>query len=229
MYIVCESNTNGIVEISPTEGGTFLGYFGTNFASSDLWTIFRRAIATDAQKAKMVSNIPATPDNLAIDDKGLILTVTRGEQETTLKRLNIAGKNLIESCPGYADVPAAVCSGGHDNIFVVDQQGYIYEYNNEGELLFVFGGPDDGSQRVGLSTIAASIQTDTSDRIYVLDTDKNQIQVYEPTEFTNLLHEALYLYSKGRYTESKEPLTEVLKKNSMFDYANKAMGRAYFQ
>lgn len=229
MYIVCESNTNGIVEISPNEGGTFLGYFGTNFASTDLWTIFRRAIATDAQKAKMVSNIPATPDNLAIDDKGLILTVTRGDVEQTLKRLNIAGKNLIESCPGYADVPAAVCSGGHDNIFVVDQQGYIYEYNNEGEMLFVFGGPDDGSQRVGLSTIAASIQTDTSDRIYVLDTDKNQIQVYEPTEFTNLLHEALYLYSKGRYTESKEPLSEVLEMNSMYDYANKAMGRAYFQ
>ena len=24
MYIVCQSNTNGIVEISPEEGGTFL-------------------------------------------------------------------------------------------------------------------------------------------------------------------------------------------------------------
>ncbi len=229
MYIVCESNTNGIVEISPTEGGTFLGYFGTNFASADLWTIFRRAIATDAQKAKMVSNIPSTPDNLAIDDRGLILTVTRGDVKQTLKRLNISGKNLIEECPGYADLPAAVCAGGHDNIFVVDKQGYIYEYNNEGELLFVFGGLDDGTQRVGLSTIAASIQTDTEDRIYVLDTDKNQIQVYEPTEFTNLLHEALYLYSKGLYTESKEPLSKVLEMNSMYDYANKAMGRAYFQ
>lgn len=229
MYVVCESNTNGIVEISPTEGGTFLGYFGTNFASADLWTIFRRAIATDAQKAQMVSNIPATPDNLAIDDRGLILTVTRGDKSTTLKRLNIAGKNLIEECPGYADIPAAVCAGQHDNIFVVDTQGYIYEYNSEGELLFVFGGLDDGSQRVGLSSIAAAIQTDTEDRIYVLDTDKKQIQVYEPTEFTNLLHEALYLYSKGLYTESKEPLAEVLAMNSMYDYANKAMGRAYFQ
>lgn len=229
MYIVCESNTNGIVEISPTEGGTFLGYFGTNFASADLWTIFRRAIATDAQRAKMVSNIPSTPDNLAIDERGLIITVTRGDGEQTLKRLNIAGKNLIDECPGYADLPAAVCAGQHDNIFVVDKQGYIYEYNNEGELLFVFGGLDDGTQRVGLSTIAASIQTDTEDRIYVLDTDKNQIQVYEPTEFTNLLHEALYLYSKGLYTESKEPLAEVLEMNSMYDYANKAMGRAFFQ
>ena len=228
MYIICESNTNGIVEISPTDGGTFLGYFGTNYASRDLLTIIRRAISTDAQRAKMVSNIPSTPGNLAIDEKGLIYTVTRGEKYETLKRLNIAGSNLIDP-DAYDVVPAAVASGNHDNVYMASQQGYIYEMNNEGELLYVFGGLDDGTQRVGLSTMVTSIQVDAQDCIYILDSDKSQIQVYEPSEFTNLLHEALYLYSKGRYTESKEPLTKVLEMNSMFDYANKAMGRAYFQ
>ncbi|MCR5168751.1 MAG: hypothetical protein K6C13_16290, partial [Oscillospiraceae bacterium] len=67
MFAVCESNTNGIVEISPTDGGTFLGYFGTNFAETNITTIIYRAILTDAQRAKMVSNIPATPTNLTID------------------------------------------------------------------------------------------------------------------------------------------------------------------
>lgn len=228
MYIICESNTNGIVEISPTDGGTFLGYFGTNYASTDIRTIIYRAILTDAQRAKMVSNIPSTPGNLAIDQKGLIYTVTRGDGMDTLKRLNIAGTNLIEP-DSYDQVPAAVAAGNHDNVYVASQQGYIYEYNNEGELLYVFGGLDDGTQRVGLSTMVTSIQVDTNDNIYILDSDKSQIQVYEPSEFTRLLHEALYLYSKGRYTESKEPLTKVLEMNSMFDYANKAMGRAYFQ
>lgn len=228
MYIICESNTNGIVEISPTEGGTFLGYFGTNYASTSLQTIIYRAILTDAQRAKMVSNIPSTPDNLAIDKKGLIYTVTRGDKYDTLKRLNIAGINLIDP-DSYDEIPAAVAVGNHDNVYVASQQGYVYEYNNEGDLLYVFGGLDDGTQRVGLSTLVTSIQTDVNDRIYILDSDKCQIQVYEPSEFTNLLHKALYLYSKGRYTESKEPLTEVLKMNSMFDYANQAMGRAYFQ
>lgn len=230
MFIVCESNTNGIVEISPTDGGTFLGYFGTNFASTSLTTIIYRAILTDAQRAKMVSNIPSTPTNLAIDGKGLIYTVTRGNENDTLKRLNIAGTNLISNNDyTYADTPTAVVAGYHDNVYVADQQGYIYEYNNEGEMLFVFGGPDDGTQRVGLSSMVSGIAIDKSDRIYVLDSDKARIQVYAPTEFTNLLHEALYLYSKGRYTESKEPLSQILQMNSMFDYANKAMGRAYFQ
>lgn len=230
LYIVCESNTNGIVQISPTEGGTFLGYFGTNYASADLMTIIYRAILTDAQRAQMVSNIPSTPTNLAIDAKGLIYTVTRGNQNDTLKLLNIAGTNLISNSDGtYADTPVDVVAGYHDNVYVADQQGYIYEYNNNGELLFVFGGPDDGSQRVGLSSMVSSVSIDTQGRIYVLDSDKCRVQVFKPTEFTQLLHEALYLYSEGRYTESKEPLTRILEMNSMFDYANKAMGRAYFQ
>lgn len=229
MYIVCESNTNGIVEISPTDGGTFLGYFGTNYASRDLKTIIMRTISTDEQRAKMVSNIPSTPDNLAIDSKGLIYTVTRGDSEASLKRLNIAGMNLLSSGSWYTDYPAAVAAGNHDNVYVVDQNGYILEYNNEGDLLFVFGGLDDDTQRIGLSKNVTGISVDTQDRIYILDSDKNQIQVYEPTEFAGLLHEALYLYSKGRYTESKEPLSEVLAMNSTFAYANQAMGRAYFQ
>jgi len=228
MFVICESNTNGIVEISPTEGGTFLGYFGTNAADKSLQTIIYRAILTDAQRAKMVGNIPSTPDNFCIDGKGLIYTVTRGEEEETLKRLNIAGKNVIE--PDWsAEIPAAVAAGNHDNVFVAAQQGFIYEYNNQGELLFIFSGNDDGSQRVGLTTLVSAISVDTQDRIYLLDSDKSQIQTYAPTEFTDLLHEALKLYAGGRYSESMAPLQEVLKMNSMFDYANKAMGRAYYQ
>jgi sugar lactone lactonase YvrE len=230
MFAVCESNTNGIVEISPTDGGTFLGYFGTNYAATNLTTIIYRMILTDEQRAKMVSNIPATPTNLTIDEKGLIYTVTRGNRNDTLKRLNIAGTNMIHNTDGtYADTPTSVAAGNHDNVYVADQQGYIFEYNNEGEMIFVFGGPDDGTQRVGLSTMVSGIAVDSNDRIYVLDSDKAQVQVYQPTEFTNLLHSALYLYSKGRYTEAKEPLTSILKMNSMFDYANKAMGRCYFR
>lgn len=228
MYIICESNTNGVVQISPVDGGTFLGYFGTNGTDPSLWNIIWRSIQTDAQRAKSRGNIPATPDNMAIDEKGLIYTVTRGEGYDTLKRLNIAGINMIEP-DAYEEVPAAVAVGNHDNVFVASQMGYIYEYNNEGDLLFVFGGSDDGQQRIGLSTKVEAIQVGTDDKIYVLDSDKAQIQIYEPTEFMNYLHQALYLFSKGRYTESKEPLTEVLKMNNLFDYANMAMGRALYK
>ena len=181
MFVVCESNTNGIVEISPTDGGTFLGYFGTNFADVNITTIIYRAILTDEQRAKMVSNIPATPTNLTIDEKGLIYTVTRGNKNDTLKRLNIAGTNMISGTDGtYADTPTSVAAGNHDNVYVADQQGYIFEYNNEGEMIFVFGGPDDGTQRVGLSTMVSGIAVDNEDRIYVLDSSRRRYRSTSP-------------------------------------------------
>ncbi|MBO4415737.1 MAG: hypothetical protein J5824_07135 [Lachnospiraceae bacterium] len=228
MYVICESNTNGIVEISPVDDGTFLGYFGTNSTSTSVWRIIWRAVLTEAQRAKMQQNIPATPDNMAIDEKGIIYTVTRGEKTEALKRLNIAGVNMIEP-ESYEDLPAAVAVGNHDNVFVASQEGYIYEYSNEGNLLFVFGGADDGDNRIGLSTKIEAIRIGTDDKIYVLDSDKAQIQVYETTEFVNFLHEALNLFSKGRYTESKQPLSRVLEMNNLFDYANMAMGKALYK
>lgn len=228
MFVICESNTNGVVQISPTDGGTFLGYYGTNPTSISLVDIIIRMFMTDAQRAKMIMNKPPTPDNLAIDEKGLIYTVTRGQKYETLRRLNIAGKNIMEA-DDYDETPAAVTPGNYNNVYMVSSQGYVYEFNNEGNLLFVFGGRDDGRQRIGLSKKVEAIGVDSSDFIYLLDSDMNQIQVFEPTEFTDLLHEALYLYSKGRYTESKEPLEKILNMNSLFGYANKAMGLAYLQ
>lgn len=229
MYIICEGNMNGIVQLSPVEGGSFLGYFGTNYTSLSPFQMIQRVILTDAQRAQMLSNIPSTPTNLHIDDTGLIYTVTQGDKETSLKKLNIAGKNLLDSDPYYADLPAAVTTGNYNNILVADSDGYIYEYNEDGELLFMFGGRDDSRQRVGLCNKVEAIAVDEDDRIYLLDSDKKQIHIFEPTEFTNLLHESLYLFSKGQYTQSKEPLSKVLQMNSMFDYANQAMGHAYLQ
>lgn len=230
MYILCEGNTNGIVQISPTDGGTFLGYYGTNITSVTFLDIFRRAILTDEQLAKLPKNLPKTPKNLFIDEKGLVYTVTQGgaKDGTGLRKLNVAGNNLIT--PDLVDpLPSAVSVGNYENIYVVSEQGYVYEYNKDGSLLFVFGGKDSGRLRIGLFQKAVAIDVDKSDNIYVLDQEKNEIQVFKPTEFTDLVHEALYLYQSGRYEKSKEPLQEVIQMNSLFDYANQAMGQAYLQ
>ncbi len=228
MYIICEGNTNGIVQLSPVDGGTFVGYFGTNFTSVSLIQIFQRMIFTDAQRAKMLANLPSTPTNLGIDEQGLIYTVTQGDYASTLKKLNIAGNNLIQP-DTYDELPAAVTTGNFENIYVASQEGYVYEYNSDGETLFIYGGRDDGRSRIGLAGKVEAIGVDSNDKIYLLDSEKQQIHVFRPTEFADLLHESLYLYGKGRYTESKEPLEQVLEMNSLFDYANKAMGRAYYQ
>jgi tetratricopeptide (TPR) repeat protein len=228
LYVISQGNYNGIIQLSSADEGNFLGYFGANTAKVSPLTIFRKAIFTEEQLSKMTKSIPATASNIGIDKKGLIYTVTQGDDIMTLKKLNMAGNNIIT--PGWYDwYPSAVATGPIDNIFVASKDGWIYEYNSEGDLLFLFGGTDDGRQRVGLFKAASGIALDSTQRIYVLDAELNKIEVFKKTEFTDIVHKSIEMYQNGRYAESKEPWTEVLRMNSMFNYANLGMGEALYK
>lgn len=226
MYIVGKANSNGVIQISPTDGGTFLGYFGTNAAEVSAMTKFLSIIISDSARSSMSGSAPLSIDNIAIDSKGLIYTITGGT-ELAIKKLNIAGTNLFEA-DFYPTSAIASSVGQYDNIYVGTSDGYIYEYTSEGSCLFVFGGQDTNENRVGLFKKLTALTVDENDNIYVLDSETNQIQVFEPTEFTQLIHESLVLYSRGLYKESKEPLEQVIRMNGLFDYANLAMAQALF-
>lgn len=194
MYIIGKANSNGVIQISPTEGGTFLGYFGTNAAEVSAMTKFLSIILSDSQIASMSGSAPLSIDNIAIDSKGLIYTITGGT-ELAIKKLNIAGTNLFLA-DFYPTSAIAVSVGQYDNIYVGTSDGYIYEYTSEGSCLFVFGGQDANENRVGLFKKLTALTVDENDNIYVLDSETNEIQVFAPTEFTQLIHESLVLYSK---------------------------------
>lgn len=229
MYITSSGNTNGVIQLTPQDGGTFLGYFGTNMTSVTVLQKFQELIFSDDTKSRLTGKLPASVSNLCIDAKGLIYTLTTGGTDfEKLKKLDISGSNLIQvAIPPWNG--AAVCTGNYENIYVASSDGYIYEYNKEGSLLFMYGGKDDKTYRVGLFDTVSAIAVDQNDRIYVLDTAAGEIQVFEQTEFTDLVHQSLVLYQKGAYTQSKEPLTEVIRMNGLFDYANQAMGQALYQ
>lgn len=228
MYISSKGNTNGVIQISPKNGGTFLGYFATNTASVNFTTVFLNLILSDAQKAKRAIT-PSSTSNLAIDEKGLIYTVTSSDTvDIPIKKLNIAGGNLLQ-CDVYPSNSLAVCVGKHGNIFVGTKYGYIFEYTSEGSLLFALGAKDDGSQyRIGLFQSLSAVEVDDSDNLYVLDTQGSTIHIFKPTEFTTLVHDSLDFFEEGKYEESREPLEQVIQMNGLFDYANMAMGRALY-
>jgi len=229
MYITCKGNTNGVVQITPTEGGTFLGYFGTNETEVSALTMFLNLVLTDEQRDSVIGNIPIGFSNIGVDSKGLIYTVTSAASASRpVRKLNIAGTNLFEATV-YPLNATAVAVGQYDNLYVGTTDGYIYEYSSEGSCLFVYGGLDDNQYRVGLFNKISAIDVDKSDNIYVLDSKSNEIQVFVPTEFTSLIHESLVLYQKGLYTQSKEPLEKIIRMNGLFDYANDAMGKALEQ
>ena len=228
VYVISRGNSNGMIQLNKNTNNEFLGYFSPNMTSISLLTSFRKLIFTEEQLSRMLNIIPNSPVNLTMDKEGLIYTITPQDNRDVLKKLNMAGRNIISTHVSDRQM-SSLAVGPYENIFTLSSNGYIYEFNREGNLLFVFGGKDAGQQRLGLFSQASAIDVDENNRVYVLDQNKGEVQIFESTEFAKKVHEALVLYQDGNYLESKEIWEDVLKVNSLFDFANLGMGEAYFK
>lgn len=228
VYVISRGNSNGMIQLNKNTNNEFLGYFSPNMTSISFMTSFRRLIFTEEQLSRMLNIIPNSPVNLAMDKEGLIYTITPQDNNNALKKLNMAGRNII-STRIQDRMMSGVTVGPYENIFTVSSNGYIYEFNREGNLLFIFGGKDTGQQRLGLFTQVSAIEVDDKNTLYVLDQSKGEVQMFRSTEFADKVHEALILYQDGNYLESKDIWEDVLKVNSLFDFANLGMGEAHFR
>lgn len=228
VYVISRGNSNGMIQLNKNTNNEFLGYFSPNMTSVSFITSFRKLIFTEEQLSRMLNIIPNSPVNLTMDDEGLIYTITPQDNNNALKKLNMAGRNII-STRVQDRMVRGVTVGPYENVFTVSSNGLIYEFNREGKLLFVFGGKDTGQQRLGLFTQVSAIEVDDQNTLYVLDQSKGEVQMFKSTEFADKVHEALILYQDGNYLESKDIWEEVLKVNSLFDFANLGMGEAHFR
>lgn len=226
LYISCKGNSNGIVQLSRSTG-EFLGYFGANEVSISLWDKFLDSIFTEEQKSQLQQTIPASISNLTVDSNGIVYTMTDIETEQVIRKLNMSANDMLDTNISFPN-PSDLTIGNIGNIYATTSNGYILEFNSEGDLLFVFGGFDDGSQRIGLFSTISAIAVSESGRLYVLDDTTGQIQTFERTEFTQNVHTALELYQDGKYIESKVPWEKVLLMNNLFDYAHKGIAESYY-
>ncbi|MGZ9583380.1 YIP1 family protein [Paenibacillus marinisediminis] len=231
LYIVGQGIVHGLIQMS--QEGEFLGFFGGNQTGFDLKRYLQKKFYTDAQLDRMIKKLPPSATNVAIDDEGLVYTSTVGVKSEEIKRLNVAGKNLLPSKSysiNYKTSIADITVDKMGNIFAVDSEsGWVYEYDRDGNLLFMFGGTDTGNQRMGLFKSPSGIAVSSEGNLYVLDKQRNNFQILKPTEFTGLVHEAIGYYLDGKYVQSEEPWTDVLRLNSIFDLAHTGIGMAAFK
>ncbi|HOJ10108.1 MAG TPA: YIP1 family protein [Clostridiales bacterium] len=112
-------------------------------------------------------------------------------------------------------------------VTVIEQQtAKIYQYDQEGNLLTVFGGKK--AQKGGFS-IPTSLAVDPQGCIYVLDRGLGNIQVFEPTRFIKLVHNAVKLYSDGDYDRSYAAWQEVLKTHENYRLAHEGLAKTLFK
>lgn len=224
LYVVGEGTIHGLIQIN--RQGEFLGYFGGNKAGFDLKRYFQRLVYTKTQMEKLNKQLPPSATNAAIDKEGLVYTSTIATRDSGIKKLNVAGKNLLKNMwTSFALEDITVDAYG--NIYSVDSfRGYVTVYDQDGNILFIFGGNDVGSQRLGLFKSPSGIAVSSDGRLFVSDKQRNNIQVLKPTEFARTVQEAVYYYMDGKYAKSEAPWRQVLRLNSMFDLAHTGLGMA---
>ena len=67
------------------------------------------------------------------------------------------------------------------------------------------------------------------DRVYVLDRLKNNITVFEPTEYGALVKQAVLAYDLGHYSEAELLWKQVLERNANSTLAYNGIGKALAQ
>lgn len=244
VYVCIKSITKGAVVFS--KEGDFNGYFGANRveATGDvLMNAFWKLIFSREQAKKMRRSVPVEISNFDIDSDNFIYTVTESKSADTdiLKKLNSAGTNIYTNL-GYSDYTFGdaltkyyrgqtyssqitdidVSADGTINLLDL-KTGRVFQYDDECQLLFIFGGI---GQQKGTFNIVNAVESRGSN-VYVLDGRKCSITVFKQTEFGSIVHNAIALFNKGKYEEARQPWEEALRRDSNYWLAYIGLGNAY--
>lgn len=245
-YVLSRGCYSGLLQFDLD--GSFMGFFGANKVEVTADVIFNymwKSILSDEQRAAMTSILPIEYSNVDCSKDGFVYTSTVGTQlpKSQIKKLNPQGNNIyygvgnaeinfgdeeFQYTRGNASYPSFIDVKVNENnfIFAIDlTSARVFERDQEGNLVAVFGGT--GNQ-LGTFTTPVAVEV-YGNRVYVLDRLKNNITIFEPTEYGALVEEAICLYNEGLYTQSGELWAEVLSRNGNSMLAYNGLGKVYAQ
>lgn len=227
LYVRSTGSVNGLIMLN--QDGEFITFFGANPLQVPLVDRLRSFLLTEVQEEKIKKVFPDVPSNLAIDKKGFIYTVTSSVETNPVKKFNVSGSNYFPDQLVGMLAMESVWVGRQNSVYAVSSDGWIFEYDTNGNLLFVFGGKDFNSSRLGLLNRPVSIASNSADQLILVDQGTKLIQTYNTTEFADAVHGAMSAYQAGDYAKSKELWQYTLKYNSIFDNAHAGLGQAYLR
>ncbi|MBQ3529043.1 MAG: hypothetical protein IJA47_00960 [Oscillospiraceae bacterium] len=239
MYVTSGNINTGALMVD--SANSFLGFYGTNklkmTASMQVEFFWRSILSAEANKQSGVTFQPVEFNNLFWSDDRFVYTVSPLSEDTatSVSKLNALGNDVfVQSIDLYTLNKTRKISGVVLSDITVDSEGaitivdittgHLYQYDENCNLLSVFGGM--GYQK-GLFTQPVSIESDSDNNVLVLDASKNTVTVMEQTFYGRMVRSANYLYGQGRYQESIEPWMEVLRMNANYTQAYTGLGKAY--
>lgn len=238
IFVVGYGAYEGIMQFD--EKGEFQGYFAANKKSLTAFEMVQQLILNEEQLNSLDEKIPNAIYNIDITDRDLLYSVTQtaeggnmdsaekqAKTENCLKLHNMAGANIL-SVSKFMDDEwnfVDVASDKYGNSVAVTQTGLIYEYDSDGNLIFSFGGRSVDSDSYGLISVASAVDIDDNGVLFILDSERDVIQTFAPTDFATITHKAVYQMNNGDYENAEQSWQEILKLNGMSKIAHVGYGR----
>lgn len=245
VYCVATNVNRGLIKFE--NDGVFSGYVGATPVTFDWMDYIWKRLATQAQRAQMENFVPTEYDNLYMDYEGFIYVCTTHVEEDDLdsgsakpiRKLNMMGSNiLVENGEYYVVGDLYTGEGGgmkgpslfvdvttmeNDVYFGLDKtRGRIFAYDDQGRLLYCFGGRGNMN---GYFKLPAALDHMGHD-LFVLDATDSSITLFTPTEYGNLMFDAIEQFQDGLYEESGESWQQVMNLNGNCDLAYIGIGRS---
>ena len=247
-YVLAKNVNKGFIKYE--YDGTFSGFYGATTVIYDAMDILWKKFATRAQREQMENFVPTEYSNCYMDNEGFIYAVTKTFNEWDLKsdkakpirRLNALGNDILIKNGHYlpiGDLQWGNAAGiknpakftditvlDNDVYLTVDEtHGRIFAYNNQGFLLFAFGGRGNIN---GYFRQPNSIEHIGKD-LFVLDEVNASITVFTPTKYGELIYGATEDFACGEYDDAADKWEEVLNINGNYDLAYIGLGKAYMR
>ncbi|MBE7065592.1 MAG: hypothetical protein E7384_07285 [Ruminococcaceae bacterium] len=245
IYVCSVGDSNGILMLSGD--GEFRNYYGTNDVTLTLWESIARLLWSREDRLGTVVTLPYTFNNIFVSDDGYVYATTTGSANSQLRKINAAGKDVLYAGYDFSDKGVTAGTGlqtfvdvsvdADNNMFIIDSvYGRIYEYDADGRLLFAFGANGVGR---GQFSMPASLAIADDGQLLVLDSQRGVINVFAPTKFADLVHQANRNYFAGIYTSEQNPenpednsfdlWNQVIKEDSFYRLALQSMGKVLWR
>lgn len=224
------------------QDNAFKGFVGASNVGFSFGDFLVRLFASEEQKQKMVRAQPPAYNNFTLGENDRIYGVAQSKSEQ-IRIINSVGNNIYPTgvygeqtvgasgswvIPAYLDPSFSDIAVDHNGVIsVVDKNnGRIYQYNQNGDLLTVFGG--NGTVK-GKFSVPSSLAVDASGRLYVLDSSANNIQIFTPTAFIEKVHQASDFYDHGKYGEAKALWEDIAAMDTGYILCEQSLGNIYYK
>ena len=223
MYVLSDGSYYGAILYSPDN--EFLGFYGAdnvkNTVTQVISNLINRLVMNNDKRAASESVLPYQFTDLCVDKKDFIFTVTgytTNLQKGQIRKLSPGGKNVLNSDSiNFADNYTTQYKQDLHSI-AVDDSGYVYAldsayghifvYDQNSNLLGVFGSGTRSGVQDGTFTFPAAIALKNDD-VIVIDSSLNTVTVFTITEYGTLFKEAQTLTNDGKYIQAKKLWEEI--------------------